>query len=187
MYKRQDIAADHPYLAHVRHIRQGLADRGLPTRGDGVKVFVIEPQWSEHNGNVLRTIADETFGIAPGADVHLVTESPWYDARERSLSRSYSAAKGVIREGGVPTAEMIVDRAEMSVLSRAADVRGISERVDGTETVFVNMSYGTTSSSIASSILDVLEDAPENSRASQYLHELGGTRTERHHLSLIHI
>lgn len=176
-----DIADDHPYVAHVQHIRRSLAERGLPTRGDGVKVFVIEPAWSEHNGNVLRTIADETFGLAPGADVHLVTESPWYDARERSLARSYSAAKSAIRGGGVPTAAMIVDRAEMSVLSRAADVRGISERVDGTETVFVNMSYGTTSSSIASSILDVLEDAPENSRASQYLHELGGTRTERHH------
>lgn len=181
MRSGRTVPEDHAYRQHIRHVHEELAERGLPTRGDGVKVFVIEGGWSTHNGSVLRTIADEELGIAPGADVHLVTSSPWYDDRERELSRSISAGKRRVLGGDAPADALIMDMAERTVLSRAADVRGIAERVDGTETSFINMSFGTTSSSIAETLIEHMTDAPEGSAAAAYLSGLGDTDDDRLH------
>lgn len=169
-------AADHPYRVHLEHLRAELAARGLPTRADGVKVIVIEPTWGEHAGGVVRVIADERVGLAPGADVLLWTDSPWYDDREKSLTQASVKHADEVLAGARPEDAVIIEEAERMILGRAADIRRAAEFASGEETVLLNMSYGTTSATIAGNLLDRLRDAPEGSAAAQYLAELGATK-----------
>ena len=179
MQVHADAPADHPYVAHIAAIRSELEARGLKSNAEGVKVIVVEPNFSPHAGAVLRTIVDPVVGLAPGAETLLITPDGEYDQEgEDALDRIIAARKG-IRAGDAPSTRLAVDYAILAMLQRAHDVREVRRLHDGQSTIFANMSYGRTAFSVAKKIDDALAEAPQGSEAHAALQELPKNKDAR--------
>lgn len=67
------IPSSSVYRQYIARIRDGLEKLGLPTRPDGVKLYVFDAgDGNGHADAVVRTILDRDVGSAPGADVALL-------------------------------------------------------------------------------------------------------------------
>jgi hypothetical protein len=75
--------------------------------------------------------------------------------------------------GAPPTRQSVIENAERQSLTRAADVRSVAPLAPGDQTVLLNVSYGTTSGTIAENLLDLMESAPKGSAADKRVAELG--------------
>src|SRR5581483_11944600 len=73
------IPPHNAFADHNRHVLAELAKRGLPTRADGVRVFVMgensHGKEADHGLEMVRTIAGKA-GLAQGADIRMYETKP---------------------------------------------------------------------------------------------------------------
>src|SRR5262249_3931147 len=102
----QPVPTENAYARHVATARAELRAERLPTRANSTPIWVLDAEGT--GGAAVRTIANEQVGIAPGADVRLVSGRIFVSDDHRSIDRSVGEGLRAIRAGtGIESSNLI--------------------------------------------------------------------------------
>ena len=161
-----------PYAQHITGVRAELKKQGLPTSAEGVRVFVIGEQDAAHGPSVVRTVAGQSTGLAPGADVQLSGRSTSVeglmnaDPRKAEFDKIHAKIKkGTASLDDLATQGVIGADANLSAMRVSiSEARArLPKPPDGKATV-VNMSWGESAHRLAEQLAQKVTNGPGGSK-----------------------